>query len=162
MNDDSKKRNYIFWLRFRCRWSPHSPTQAVMLRSLIKKLRRLLQHKRHFKMELCISLSVSRLFYDDHVVQNRWGALSLAWHECRALTQRQRVQDLLLWICVVVRTSNLNISRRCLPDYVKTLQQKAYPTCSTIIFPYATNEIVGLWCCRSRCRFLNSVPIYNS
>ena len=46
-----------------------------------KKLRLLLQRKRHFKIELCVRLTVSRLFHVAHVAQNRRGALSLAWHE---------------------------------------------------------------------------------
>ena len=32
-------------------------------------------------MELCVGLSGLRLFYVNHVVQNRRSALSLAWHE---------------------------------------------------------------------------------
>ena len=46
-----------------------------------KKLRRQLQRKRHTKIELCVKLSLLRLFYVDHVVQNRRTALSLAWYE---------------------------------------------------------------------------------
>ena len=44
------------------------------------------------------------------------------------------MKDLLLRACVVVKTSNMKISRRRLADYVKTLHQKACRTCSTIIF----------------------------
>ena len=46
-----------------------------------KKLRRQLQRKRHNKIELCVKLSLLRLFHVDHVVQNRRIALSLAWYE---------------------------------------------------------------------------------
>ena len=35
----------------------------------------------NIKIELCIRLSILRLFHVDHVVQNRLTALSLAWHE---------------------------------------------------------------------------------
>ena len=52
-----------------------------------KKLRRQLQRKRHIKIELCVKLSLLRLFPVDHVVQNTRIALSLAWHErfsCKA------------------------------------------------------------------------------
>ena len=48
--------------------------------------------------------------------------------------QKQRMKDLLLRARVVVRTSNMKISRRHLADYVKKLHQKACRTCSTIIF----------------------------
>ena len=35
-----------------------------------KKLRRLLHGKRHFKIKLCVRLSVLRLFHVGHLVQN--------------------------------------------------------------------------------------------
>ena len=44
------------------------------------------------------------------------------------------MEDLLLGVLVVVRTSNMKISRRRLADYVKKLQQKACRTCSRIFF----------------------------
>ena len=47
----------------------------------LKKLRRQLQGKRLNKIELCLKLSLLRLFHVDHVVQNRRSALSLAWYE---------------------------------------------------------------------------------
>ena len=47
----------------------------------LKKIRRLLQRKRHIKTELCVSLSVSRLFRGGHVVQSRRSALLLASRE---------------------------------------------------------------------------------
>ena len=46
-----------------------------------KKLRRQLQGKRDIKIELCVKLSLLRLFHVYHVVQNRRSALSVAWHE---------------------------------------------------------------------------------
>ena len=46
-----------------------------------KKLRRQLQGKRHIKNELCVKLSLLRLFHVYHVVQNRRSAFSVAWHE---------------------------------------------------------------------------------
>ena len=55
--------------------------------------------------------------------------------------------------------SNKKISRRHLADYVKKVHQKACRTCSTIIFPYWTNQIIDLWLngclCRSVLRFFN-------
>ena len=47
----------------------------------LKKLRRQLQGKRRLKTELCVKLSLLRLFHVDHVVQNRRSALPLACHE---------------------------------------------------------------------------------
>ena len=46
-----------------------------------KKLRRQLPRKRHIKIELCVKLSLLRLFHVHRVVENRRIALSLAWHE---------------------------------------------------------------------------------
>ena len=45
-----------------------------------KKLRQQLQRKPHIKIELCVKLSLLRLFHVDHVVQNTQIALSLAWY----------------------------------------------------------------------------------
>ena len=111
-----------------------------------KKLRRQLQRKRNIKIELCVKLSVLRLFRVDDVVRN--SALSLAWHEWFWCKGKER--NLLLQARVVIRTSNMKISRRRLADYVKTLHQKACRTCSTIIFLISTNQIIDLWSCRSR------------
>ena len=54
-----------------------STSNTVFIREL-EKLRRQLQGKRLIKIELCVKLSLLRLF---HVDQNRRSALSLAWHE---------------------------------------------------------------------------------
>ena len=48
--------------------------------------------------------------------------------------------------------SNKKISCRHLGDYVKNVHQKACRTCSKIIFPYSTNQIIDLWRYRCRCR----------
>ena len=66
------------------------------------------------------------------------------------------MRDLLLQTRVVVRSSNVKISRRRLADYVKTLHQKA---CRTVIFLHPTNQIIDLWRCRRCCRrqILNSL-----
>ena len=65
------------------------------------------------------------------------------------------MKDLLLQACVVVRTSNMKTSRRHLADYVKTMHQKACRTCSTIIFPRSTNQVIDLWRCLD-------LPSYNN
>ena len=51
------------------------------------------------------------------------------------------MNDLMLRARVVVRTSNMKISRRRSADYVKKLHQKAY---STIIFTRSTSQIIDL------------------
>ena len=68
-------------------------------------LRRQLQRKRHTKTELCVKLSILRLFRVDHVVQNRRSALSLAWHErfsCKG-------KDLRIYCCDLALTSEPKI-----------------------------------------------------
>ena len=55
-----------------------------------KKLRRQLQRKRHIEIELCVKLSLLRLFHVDHVVQNTRIALSLAWYERSSCKGKER------------------------------------------------------------------------
>ena len=59
----------------------NSPYAHLYTNREFKKPRRLLQRKRHIKIELCVRLSVLRLFQVDHVVQNKRSALLLARHE---------------------------------------------------------------------------------
>ena len=55
------------------------------------------------------------------------------------------------------------ISSRHLADYFNKLHQKAWRTCCTIVFLNSFNQIIDLWCCRSRSshRFLNSLIMYS-
>ena len=64
-------RSFFMWLKIR----------KQSFNREFKKLQRLLQRKRHIKIQLCVRFSILRLFHVDHVVQNRWSALSLAWYE---------------------------------------------------------------------------------
>ena len=84
-----------------------------------------------------------------------WIVLSLDWHEWLSCKGRL-MKDLLLRARVVVRTKNVEISRCCLPDYVKEIL-KCTSKCVLyilIIFRQSTNGIVDS---RRRCRpFLNS------
>ena len=54
------------------------------------------------------------------------------------------MKDLLLCVHVVVKTLNLEISRCHLAD------QSVCRTCSTIILPHLTNQVIVFW--RGRCR----------
>ena len=54
---------------------------AFVVTREFKKLQRQLQRKRHIKIDLCVKLSLLRLFHVDHVVQNTRIVLSLAWYE---------------------------------------------------------------------------------
>ena len=104
-----------------------------------KKLQRLLHRKRPIEIERSVRLSALRLFNDGGVVQSWRTAPSFAWQ---------------LRACVVARTSNMKISRRCLADYVNKFHQKACRTCSPTIFPCSTNQLNhlnDLWCCDCLC-----------
>ena len=68
------------------------------------------------------------------------------------------MKDSLLHAYVVVKTSNLVISRR---RYAED-RKNTCCTCSTIIYALLTNDIIALWRCRSRSRrrFLHSLLAY--
>ena len=80
-------------------------------------------------------------------------------HSFACLVRMVFMKDFLLGARVVIRTSNMEFSRRRLADYVKTLKQRACRTCSTIVFLHSTNQVIDLWRCRWRCRcqILNSL-----
>ena len=118
----------------------------VVVRTLnreFKKPRRQLQRKRQIKIELCVWLSALRLLHVRHVYKRRRSVLSLDWHKWFSC-KRERIEDLLLRTRVVVRTSKMKNCCPYLADYVKIFHQKAYHTCSTIIFPHSTNHIIHL------------------
>ena len=110
----------------------------------------MLQRKRHIKIELCVRLIVLPLLHVSHVVRNSRSVFRClgtdAFHE-KAEHESFTVAD-----CVVVTTSKIKIPRCRLADYVKKLRQKAWYTCSTVIFPRSTNQSIDWWCCRCRCR----------
>ena len=55
------------------------------------------------------------------------------------------MKDLLLSVHDAVQTLNLEVSRCRLADYVKKSYLSACRTCSTIIFPHSTNQIIVSW-----------------
>ena len=81
--------------------------------------------------------------------------------------QKQRMKDLLLRARVVVRTSNVKITRRHLADYVKNLiARKSVPHVQHdffFFFFHSTNKIIDLSRCRyrSRPRFMNSLLLFH-
>ena len=104
-----------------------------------KKLRRLLQRKRHMKIGLCISLSVSRLFQVDHVIQNRRIEVRfrcLGTNGFHAKEKNERFTAASGSRC----RQNLKTERKNFTS--------SFCTCSTIIFPHSTNQITDLWRCR--------------
>ena len=56
------------------------PTDSSLTSKELEKLRRLLQQKCRIEIELCVGLSVLRLFRVGHVLQNRQSVLLLDWH----------------------------------------------------------------------------------
>ena len=81
--------------------------RAIRSRNLqyrqFKKLRRQLQRKRHIKIELCVKLSLLRLFHVGRLVQNRRSALLLAWHEWFSCKGKERK----LYCCELALSSNI-------------------------------------------------------
>ena len=63
--------------------SPTTPPQDLNGRPLreFRKLRRQLQRKRNIKIELCVKLSLLRLFHVEYLAQNRRSVLWLAWYQ---------------------------------------------------------------------------------
>ena len=74
----------------------------------------------------------------------RQSALPLARHEWFSCKGKE-VKDLLLRVCIVVRTSKMQISRRTLADYVTKLHWKTCDTCSKIVFLHSSNHTIDLW-----------------
>lgn len=66
---------------------------------------------------------------------------------------KQRMEDLQLWVCIVMTTSKMKILCH-LADSLKKFHLNHM--CSTIIFPHLANEMIHLWrCCRCGRHFLN-------
>ena len=82
------------------------------------------------------------------------------WYE-RFYGEKNRMKDSHLHAHVVVKTSNLVVSRRRYAEDLKNICYNPCGTCSTIIYDLLTNDIILLWrcCCRCRRRFLNSLII---
>ena len=108
-----------------------------------KKLLRLLQWKRHFKIELYGRLHSLQLFHVKFVTLWKMGEVSFHWHDINGFKQRQREKDLLLPVCVVIRASNNNckISGPHLTNYTKKIEPKSIVIVLHIItFPHSTNH----------------------
>ena len=109
-----------------------------------KKLRRLLQRKRHIKMEM---------FYDYSmfVTLQETGEVHFCLFGTNGFYVKAENEKLSLRACVMARTSNMKTSCRALADQLRhRLHKKTCRTCSTITFPHSTNQIMALWCCRGR------------
>ena len=116
----------------------------------LRSPRQLLQWKRYFKIELCVVLNVLRSFRACHVVQNSRILLLLDRHELFSYKWRERkVYCYRLTLSSKVQIWNFQVA--IWQATWKTLQQRAYRTCSTIIFLHAANHITDLW--HSLCGF---------
>ena len=130
----------------------------VIINREFKKLRRLLQRKRHIKVELCIRLSILRLFHVhdvDHVVQNRRTALSLAWHEwfsCKG-------KEWKIYCCELALMSEPQIWKFHVVVLQTTSKHCTKKRAARLFFLHSTNIIIDLGCCRWRCcrQILNSL-----
>ena len=71
---------------------------------------------------------------------------------CAPWNQIQRIKDVRLYAQIVIKTVNIVISRCCFAENGTHLFKRACRTCSRLIFPHSTNQILYLWRCRYRCR----------
>ena len=94
----------------------------------IKKLRRLLQLKRHLKIELCVRLSVLRWFHVGQVAQNSRSSLSPAWHEWFSCQGREW-KDYWCWL----KHENFTSSFGRLRQKIAPTYKKKSCTCGTIL-----------------------------
>lgn len=121
-----------------------------------KKLRRLLQRKRHIKIVFCVRLSVMRLFQVGYVVQTRRWILSLASHEWFLRRGKER-KIFCLWLApssepqiwnfhvIIWHTTSKNCTKRC-------------AACAAwLFFPHSPDQSFELLGCHSHYRFLNSL-----
>jgi len=131
----------------------HPVSYWIIIREF-KKLRLLLQQKRHIKIELWVWLSILRLFHVDHVVQNRRTALSVAWYQWFS----RKGKEWKIYCCELAFSCRWKF-------HVVVLRQniapKSMPHVQPIIFLHSTNQIIDLWCCYWRCRrqILNSLSL---
>ena len=117
----------------------------VHLKSLMESLRSYDGNcNENFALKLDFVLSCFFCDYSMLITLYKKGELHFPKLGTNGFHARQRTKDLLQRACVFVRISNMTISRRRLPDYVKTLHQKACHTRSTIIFLHLTNQIIDL------------------
>ena len=124
-----------------------------------KKLRQLLQRKRHFNMEFCVGLNVLRLSHVSHVVQNRRSAFRLAWRKWFSRKGKNESFTVAGSRC----RQNLK-NENFTSSFGRPRQNLHQKACCTIIFPHSTNQIIHLWRCRCRCclHFLNSLLFQQS
>ena len=101
-----------------------------------KKPRWLLQRKLHFEEVILL------LFHVGHVAQKTRIEVRFRLLGTNGFHAKQRMKDLLLWARVVVRTSNMKIAACRQADCANNLHQNTCCTCSTIIFPNSTNQII--------------------
>ena len=128
---------------------------SSLLKFPFKKLRRQLQGKRHIKIELCGKLSLLRLFHVDYVVQNRRGALSLAWHECFSY----KGKEWKIYCCELPLSSEPQIWKFHVVIWQTTskhcTKKRAARAARLFSVLRSTNQIFDLWRCRCRLSFLN-------
>ena len=115
---------------------------------------RLRQRKRRIKKGFCVRLSVLRSLHFGHVVQNMQVYFRLlGTNGFQAKNERFTVEGR----CCPQNLTYENFTSSFGRLRQKKLHQKECRTCSTIIFPYSTNQIINLWLCRCPGHFLDSI-----
>ena len=123
-----------------------------------KKLRRSPQRKQHLKISLFVRFSVSTIipWLSRYTKQGKctFSFFGTNAFHVKAEDEKLIAADLRCRQSLKYENFTSSFGRLC-----QKLHQKSCRTCSTIIFPHSTNQIINLWGCRGRCRrhFLNSL-----
>ena len=99
--------------------------------SLLKKLRRLLSRKPHFRIEVWVRLSALRLFHVGHFVQNKPMILSLVWHEWFSFSGKEWNIN---YCELALPSEHIKICRRHLADMSKICTKKRAARAARLIF----------------------------
>ena len=130
---------------YSCRCTPKAQQGHFNFIREFKKLRRQVQGKLHIKIELCVKLSLLRLFHVDHVVHNRRSALLLAWHEwfsCKGKSEKLTAASFRCRQNLKYENFTSSFAR-----LRQNIAPKSVPHVRHDHFLHSTNQIIDLWRC---------------
>ena len=107
-----------------------------------KNLRRLLQRKCHLKIDLCSNLNLCG-DYSTLVTlcETENSIITRDWHERFSC----KCREWKIYCCQLTSKSKCNVVARQITSKEYTYTVNACRTCSTIICPHSTNQIIDLW-----------------
>ena len=149
-NKTEKERSQSFkWTQFKCEMLSFDPSSQAVIYSLTQL------HQRALAMTTATSRKTShenkpltsRLFCgcSYSTMLAKYAKTRLV---CALLNYIKGMKDLQLYAQVVFHNQNLVTLRCCFEEDVTELFQSSCRTCSTLIWPHSTNQILNLWRCR--------------